>query len=292
MPSTVAITTTPEKNSKEEGDLTPPDERSRMTFTAHLGELRKRMIWSFGVLAITGVLCYAVFSDLIIEIISYPLNNLQQTDPPGPDTEAEGVAAEDNTVQYGEVTWTTLNPLEPILVKLKISGLAALFFTSPFLLYQIRAFIFPGLTARERRGATIMLSGCIGLGFAGAAIAYWGVFPQVLPYLVKFAPDFVEVQLRLNETLSLILKGILGFAIAFQFPMIVLVLVYLGIMTPASLKSYRKIVIVGIFVAGALLTPPDPVSLIMISIPLVLLYEMSIWLSYIVIRRKKAAEDR
>ena len=137
-----------------------------------------------------------------------------------------------------------------------------------------------------------VISGCVVLGFAGAAIAYWGVFPQVLPYLVKFAPDFVEVQLRLNETLSLIIKGILGFALAFQFPMIVLVLVYLGIMTPASLKSYRKIVIVGIFVAGALLTPPDPVSLIMISIPLVLLYEMSIWLSYIVIRRKKAAEDR
>lgn len=286
MPKIVAITTKPDDNSGSSGDSTPPDNISRMTFTAHLGELRNRMIWSFWALAIVAILCYAVFSDLIIEAISYPLNNLQHIEAP-----AEGSAPEDGTVTYGDVTWTTLNPLEPILVKLKISGLAAVFFTSPFLLYQIGAFIFPGLTAKERRGVTIMISGCVVLGFAGASIAYWGVFPQVLPYLVKFAPDFVEVQLRLNETLSLILKGIFGFALAFQFPMIVLVLVYMGIMTPESLKAYRKIVIVGIFCAGALLTPPDPISLIMISIPLVGLYELSIWASYIIIRRKKKAEE-
>ena len=280
----MAITTKPDKTTADNSDTPPPDENSRMTFTAHLGELRNRMIWSFWAIAIALLICYGALSDLIIEAISYPLKPLQHTETLEP-----GVEGETEAEEYGDVTWTTLNPLEPILVKLKISAIAAVFFTAPFILFQIRAFIFPGLNAKERRGATIMIAGCIGLGFAGAAIAYWGVFPQVLPYLVKFAPDFVQVQLRLNETLSLILKGILGFAVAFQFPMIVLVLVYLGIMTPASLKAYRKVVIVGIFVGGALLTPPDPVSLLLIAIPLILLYEVSIWVSYIVIRRKKVA---
>lgn len=257
-----------------------------MTFTAHLGELRNRMIWSFGVLAVAVIICYAFFSDPIIIAISYPLNRLQTEA-----TSGEGDDADGETVERRNITWTTLNPLEPVLVKMKISAYAGLLFTAPFILFQVRAFIFPGLTRKERRTITFLLGGCLVLGVSGASIAYWGVFPQVLPYLVKFAPSFVENQLRLNETLSMILKGIVGFAIAFQFPLVVLVLVYIGILTPESLKAYRKVAIVGIFVAGALLTPPDPISLVLIAIPLVLLYELSIWASYFVVRKKKDAQD-
>lgn len=263
----------------------PTEENGRMTFTAHLGELRTRMIRSVIAIVVGFLFCY-IFSNEIIEILSYPLSPLQSGSPD------QDLPAGADTQETEAVTWIVLTPLEPILVSLKISAFGGVFLAIPFILYQICSFVFPGLTLRERRAVKLLLVGCSVLAIAGAAIAYWGVFPQILPYLMtKFLPEGVSPQLRLNETLSIILKGIGGFALAFQFPMIVLALVYVGILTPESLKAYRKIAIVGVFIAGALLTPPDPISLVLIAIPLVLLYEMSIWLSHFVVRRKDDADS-
>lgn len=255
-----------------------------MTFIGHLGELRTRLVRSTIAVFVAIIVSY-VFSNTLIEIISQPLSPLQ---PIGVDSlPADG---DSETVDMG-IQWTVLNPLEPILVKLKISAYAGLLFALPYLIYQVCGFIFPGLTAKERRAANILLGGCSVLAISGVAIAYWGVLPIVLKYVVEFAPDFVRIQLRLNETLSLILKALFGFAIAFQFPMVVLVLVYLGLLTPAMLKAYRKVAVVGMFVFSALLTPPDPLSMLMLAVPLVLLYELSILLSYLVIRRKRDGDS-
>jgi sec-independent protein translocase protein TatC len=120
-------------------------------------------------------------------------------------------------------------------------------------------------------------------------VAYFGVFPFVLPYLAQFVPEDVNVQLRMNETISMIVLGLLGFGIAFQFPMVVLILVYMGVLTPDTLRQYRKLVIVGLAVVSAMLTPPDPVSMCLMLVPLYLLYEGSIWVSYLVIRSQKKA---
>ena len=278
----MATSTIPE----EEQDQAEPrkEGEGRMTFTAHLGELRGRMIRSMVAVLVGFLACYVFANDLIVAI-SHPLRLLQ--------VEEEIQELEDGTIliEYGDVKWITLNPLEPILVRLKIAAFGGLFFAFPYVLYQGCSFIFPGLTARERGAVKMLLFGCTFLALGGSAVAYWGVFPLILPYLVQFAPDFVEVQLRLNETISLILKGIMGFAIAFQFPVVVVVLVYMGVLTPETLKAYRKHAIIGLFCAGALLTPPDPISLVLMAMPLVLLYEVSIWLSYIVVRRKKKREE-
>lgn len=252
-----------------------------MTFTGHLGELRTRLVRSVVAVIVGFVLCYTV-SNQLIEVIAMPLRPLQQLNSDTPDSA--------NTVDMG-IKWTVLNPLEPVLVKLKLAAYAGLLFTFPYILYNACAFVFPGLTFKERRAAKILIFGSTGLAVVGAAVAYWGVFPLVLPYLVEFAPDFVDIQLRLNETLSLILKGLLGFALAFQFPMVVLILVYLDLLTPETLKNYRRVAIVLMFVLGAMLTPPDPFSMIMMALPLVLLYEVSIVLSYVVIRRRAAASS-
>ncbi len=282
--SPVATTIDSKKEEEQEGAKALKEREGRMTFTAHLGELRTRMIRSMVAVVVGFIACY-VFSENLIEAISYPLKPLQG--------EKQVQESEDGEIltEYDDVIWITLNPLEPILVRLKIAAFGGLFFAFPYVLYQGCAFIFPGLTVRERRAVKMLLSGCTFLALGGSAVAYWGVFPLILPYLIQFAPDFVEVQLRLNETISLILKGIMGFAIAFQFPMVVVVLVYLGILTPETLKVYRKHAIICLFVVGALLTPPDPISLVLMAMPLVLLYEISIWLSYIVVRRKKKREE-
>lgn len=264
---------------------TSAEKSSRMTFTGHLTELRTRLIRSAIAVGAGFLVCY-IFSNTIIDALSYPLSGLQDSTVVVAEEGEEG-----STFQAGEISWVVLTPLEPILVKIKIAMYFGILLASPYLIYHVCGFIFPGLTEAERKIGRILIIGSTGLAMAGVAVAYWAVFPFVLPYLVTFVPDYVEITLRLNETLSLIIKGILGFAIAFQFPMVVLILVYLGLLTPETLKQYRRVAIVGMFAGSALLTPPDPMSMIIMAMPLIMLYEVSILLSHIVIRRKKAAEE-
>lgn len=186
-------------------------------------------------------------------------------------------------------SWTVLNPMEPLIVTFKIAGYGGLFLAMPYVLYQLCAFIFPGLHPKERKAAQYLIAGCTVLAFAGVCVAYFGVFPFVLPYLAQFVPEDVNVQLRMNETISMIVLGLLGFGIAFQFPMVVLILVYMGVLSPDTLRQYRKIVIVGLAIVSAMLTPPDPVSMTLMLVPLYLLYEGSIWVSYLVIRSQNKA---
>ena len=280
----MATSTIPKEEQQKQAE-TSNEREGRMTFTAHLGELRSRMIRSMVAVLVGFLACY-VFSEKLLEAISLPLRQLQAEKPAKESDDGEILA------ESVEGVWVTLNPLEGILVRLRIAAFGGLFFAFPYVLYQGCSFIFPGLTVRERGAVKMLLFGCTFLALGGSAVAYWGVFPLVLPYLVAFAPEFVEVQLRLNETISLILKGIMGFAIAFQFPVVVVVLVYMGVLTPETLKAYRKHAIIGLFCIGMLLTPPEPVSMVMMALPLVLLYEVSIWLSYIVVRRKKKREKQ
>jgi len=192
------------------------------------------------------------------------------------------------------ITWTVMNFLEIVLVKIKLAGYGGALIAFPFILYQVCAFVFPGLRPHEKHAAKIIIIGCCFLACAGIGVAYWGIFPLIVPYLMNaWVPEGISLQLRLNENLSLIIKGMAGFAIAFQFPMIVLVLVYLDLLSPATLKKYRKVSIVGMAVVAAMLTPPDPLSMGVLLAPLVLLYEGSIWVSYLVVRarRKKVAQS-
>ena len=260
---------------------TTPDHEARMTFTAHLGELRSRMIRSCIAAVVGLVICYG-FSNDIIEFLSQPLRGLPTAVNPGTPTVAgQGVH------EYGGVSWTVLSPMEPFIVKLKIAAYGGIFIAFPYILYQICAFVFPGLTNTERRAVRILLFGCSILAVCGSAMAYWLIFPYVLPMLVSFVPEFVNVQLRLNETLSIILKGIAAFGVAFQLPMIILVLVYLGILTPATLKAYRKVAIVVIFIIAAIMTPPDPISMMLMALPLLVLYEGSVLASHALVRRRE-----
>jgi len=273
------------------------DDEKRMSFTEHLGELRTRLIRSCVALGIAVIACY-VISDQIFEMLAYPLRPLSQHGLLTSGAENAGSADAENgqsgapatTSKAQEIRWTVLNPLEYILVKFKIAGYGGVVLALPFILWQICAFIFPGLHANERRIVQILIAGCSSLAFIGVIVAYFGVFPLVLPYLLEWIPQWVDVQLRLTETLSVIIKGLAGFGIAFQFPMVVLILVYMGLLTPQTLKNYRKISIVGMAFFSAILTPPDPFSMLVMLFPLVILYESSIWASYLVIRRKKSRE--
>jgi len=264
------------------------DYEARMTFTEHLAELRTRIIRSMISVAVAFAFCYGL-SNYIFEIVSWPLSPLQQagvlkTEP----SDATGAVKEPaHSSKPLNAQWTVLNPLEPFLVKLKLSAYASVLIALPFIIYQLCAFVFPGLKPGERKMVQFLLFGCAGFGLLGAGVAYFGVFPLVLPYLMQWVPEGVEFQLRMSETVMQILLGILGFAVAFQFPMVALALVYMGLLTPAGLKRFRRLAIVGLATAAAVLTPPDPISMMIMLIPMILLYEVSIWASYIVYRRRQ-----
>lgn len=262
-----------------------------MTFTEHLGELRDRIIYSAIAVVVSFVLCYGA-SNYLFYIIAKPLDPLSQsslvkwiTQSGDPATAEAGAEAP----KQAAAQWVTLNPLEGFLVNFKLAAYFSLLLSLPFIIYQICAFVFPGLKPTERRLVQVLLAGCSILGTVGVVVAYFGVFPLVLPYLLQWTPEGVTVQLRVSETINIILIGLVGFAIAFQFPMGVLVLVWLGVLTPQILREQRKLAIIGLAVASAVFTPPDPISMMIMLIPLVLLYEFSILVAVVVAKRHAPA---
>ena len=269
---------------------------ARMTFTEHLGELRLRIIRAMIAVFVAFIVCY-VSSKWIFAVVSRPLAPLKEAGiivegPSEGEPEASKEPGGTATTATIQTRWYAGNPLEPFLVRLKLAAYAGLVLAMPVVLYQLCAFVFPGMTARERRAARFLITGCTIFAVFGVGVAYLGVFPLVLPYLSRFLPDGVEQQFRMGETVSLIIKGLTGFAIAFQFPMVVLVLVYLDLLSPATLKQYRRVAIIMMAVGAAVLTPPDPISMMIMLLPLVLLYETSIWMSYLVVlRRRKERPD-
>ncbi len=265
-----------------------------MTFTGHLGELRDRLI-RMGVVLIVAVIACFIFSDQLIEILSRPLNPSYKSpllEMLGIDSwvsSTEIAEGEEGAVQEQVVPkafLSAMSPFEYFFIKFKMAGYGGLMITFPWIIYQICAFVFPGLHKHERFAIQILSVGSVFLGILGVLVCYFIVSPFLLPYLMGMTPDFVQMQLRANESLGTISKLLMGFGIAFQFPMIVLIGVYLGVFTPASLRAYRKMAFVGMAIAAAILTPPDPISMLIMMGPLYLMYELSILIGVLVVRAK------
>ena len=279
------------------------DNEARMTFTEHLGELRTRIIRSMlSIVVAFGITAW--FSEEILQLIARPLLVIPAPVTTQPHDAGAAPSTSPATAQPHEAgaapsappakappMWTTLGPLEGFFVRFKVAMYAALVLALPYIMYQICAFIFPGLKSNERRLAQFLLIGCGALAIVGVLIAYFGVFPFVLPYLLEYNPDWVTAQLRMQETITLLLLGLVGFAIAFQFPMALLILVYLGLLSVETLRKYRRFAIVGLACASAVLTPsPDPFSMMIMLAPLLILYEATILFASLVTRRRLAKD--
>ncbi|HRK35816.1 MAG TPA: twin-arginine translocase subunit TatC [Candidatus Hydrogenedentes bacterium] len=238
------------------------DDDKRMTFTEHLGELRTRLIRVVVVLAVAFIVCF-YFSEYLFRMVQMPLIGK-------------------------DIPWTTLRPMESFMVYMKLAGFGALAICFPHIVFEIAAFVFPGLKSNEKRAALFLLLGCAVLAIVGVGTGYFLVAPQLISLMMQWTPDTVQQQLQMSDTVSFVLMLLLAFAIAFQFPMVVLILVFLGVVTPDSLKQYRSIVIVLLAVAAAVLTPTvDPFSFLVMWIPLVLMYEACILISRVMARKAK-----
>lgn len=173
---------------------------------------------------------------------------------------------------------------EAFLTYLKLSFFAAVFFTLPFLLIQLWRFITPGLYQHERRAATVLFSLTPILFLLGAALAYYLVFPMAWGFFISFESDAtagslpVQLEARVSEYLGLVMQLVLAFGLSFELPVVLLLMAYAGLVKSATLASGRRYAILAIYTLAALITPPDLISQIALGTPIVILYEISIWL--------------
>ena len=233
------------------------------SFVGHLTELRSRIIKSFVFLLLVFIACY-IFSEQIYSFLVQPY--------------ADAVL---NNNLDRRLIFTALH--EAFLTYLKVAFFAAFFVTSPIFLTQIWKFIAPGLYKNEKQALLPYLIATPLLFFLGGCLVYYLIMPLAIKFFLSFEtvaqPGTIAIQLEatVNEYLSLIMRLILAFGISFQLPVVLSLLARTGVINSEYLRTRRKYVVVIIFAIAAVLTPPDPVTQIGLALPLLLLYELSIF---------------
>ena len=240
-------------------------EESQETFLSHLIELRQRLVRS---LLVVGLLFLPAFyfSAELYDFLAMPLVGAL---PQGSKMIATGV-------------------ITPFLIPMKIAAMTAFLVALPYVLYEVWAFVAPGLYAHEKRLVLPLVVSSTLLFFAGMAFCYFIVFRRVFDFISSFAPKSVSVAPDIEAYFNFVLGMFLAFGLAFEVPVVVVVLVLSGIVTIEQLREFRGYVIVGIFVIAAIVTPPDVVTQISLALPMCLLYEVGIFFAQFVAKPKPA----
>lgn len=179
-----------------------------------------------------------------------------------------------------------IDPVTPFFTPFKLTLILSFFLAIPYVLYQVWAFVAPGLYRHERRLVLPLLVSSTALYYTGMAFAYFVVLPLVFRFITATAPQGVAVMTDISRYLDFVLAIFFAFGVAFEVPVATILLVWAGITTPEGLREKRSYVIVGCFVIGAILTPPDVVSQFMLAVPMWLLFEAGVWLSRFYVRKE------
>jgi len=247
-------------------DVNQSPEPQETTFISHLLELRDRLLRAVGAVLLL-FLVVAPFANTLYEYLAAPLMS---------------VLPEGNTMISTE-------PHGPFFVPFKFAFAFATAVAMPYLLYQLWAFVAPGLYDSEKRLAIPLLVSSSGLFYLGIMFAYFVVFPIIFKFFTSTAPEGVAVMTDINAYLSFVLKLFFAFGLAFEVPVATVLMVKMGVTTTTSLAAKRPYIIVGAFVVGMLLTPPDLFSQTMLAIPVWILFEIGLYISKAV--KPRASED-
>jgi sec-independent protein translocase protein TatC len=245
-------------------------EESKMPFLEHLGELRRRILWSLLVVLICFMPAYA-FSNQIFEFLMHPI-----------------IA---NLPKGSTLIFT--RPAEGFMTYLKVSFFAGLFAAVPFILYQAWRFVAPGLYKHEKQIAIpFILFGTLFFAF-GASFCYYVAAPPAFKFLLnEYSSEYVKAFPSITEALSFFMGLLLGFGLIFEFPLVIFVLAKLGIVTSAWLRKQRKYAILISAVAAAVLTPTtDALSMMMMFVPILVFYELGILVAWIFGKKKSPGEE-
>ena len=235
---------------------------SKQPLIQHLIELRKRLIKSLILISVLFIISY-IFADTIYNFLVQPYAN--------------AVEGEEGR----RLIFTALH--ETFFTYLKVALFASLFLSLPYVLTQIWIFIAPGLYKNEKMVVIPYLAATPLLFLLGSALVYYFIMPLAIKFFLSFESIGgngalpIQLEAKVNEYLSLIMRLIFAFGLSFQLPILLTLLARVGFVSSKGLKKNRKFVIVGVFAAAAILTPPDPISQIGLGIPILLLYELSIF---------------
>jgi len=241
---------------------------SEQPFLSHLVELRDRLM-RMVIAVVVLLLILFPFGNDIFHLLAQPVMN---------------ALPEDTSMVATKV-------LSPFLTPLKLAFVAAVFIAMPYLLYQMWSFIAPGLYQHEKQLAIPLLMSSIVLFYLGAAFAYYVVLPLLFPFLVGVTPEGVKVMPDIADFLDVAIRLFFAFGLAFEVPIATILLVLAGISTPEKLAEKRPYVIVGAFVIGMLLTPPDIISQTLLALPVWILFEVGLLFSRTLQSRRKARQD-
>lgn len=240
-------------------------DEKKLPLTSHLQELRKRLIVSFIAVGVGFIICYA-FSQQLFDILSKPLFRVM---PSG-----------------GSLVFTSV--AEAFFTYMKVAFIGGIILTSPFVLFQIWAFVAPGLYRHEKRYIIPFITGGSFFFVLGILFAYFIAIPVGFKFLLGYATDFIKPLPSMKEYLSFSIKFLLAFGLVFEFPVVLVLLSRIGVVDAKMMARHRKYAILLIFIFAAVMTPPDIISQVLMALPLMGLYELSILLSKVFGKKAKA----
>lgn len=251
---------------------TPDD---RMSFTDHLGELRNRLIKS--VLAVVaGAMVVFVFYDPILDFLAGPYQDWCRSKPS----------------QCTTSDFIITGPLDGFAIRIKVAGWGGLALALPIVLWQVWRFVTPGLHPKEKKYALPFVFTSVLLFFLGAAVAYW-TLPKALDFLISFSGDSVRPLFTPNSYISVVVLMMVAFGASFLFPVLLVFLEIVGVLTPRTLSQFRRYAYVIIVVFAAIITPSgDPYSMLALAVPMVIFYEISILIGRLIVRSRTKAAAR
>ncbi len=239
------------------------NEAQEQSFISHLIELRNRLLK----VVVSVLFVFLAMAPFANEIYGFLAKPLMQFLP-------------ENT------SMVAIDVISPFLTPFKLVLVAAIFSSIPVILYQFWAFVAPGLYAHEKRMIAPLLFASTLLFAMGMAFAYFVVFPLVFDFLTSAAPEGVAMMTDISKYLDFVLTMFFAFGMAFEVPIVTIVLVWTGIFTPAQLADKRPYIIVGAFIVGMFLTPPDAISQTLLAVPIWLLFETGLLFSRLFVRNK------
>lgn len=239
-------------------------DEKRLPLTAHLQELRRRLILSFVAIGAGFLICYT-FSKSLFDLLAAPLLRLM---PNG-----------------GALIFTSV--AEAFFTYMKVAFIGGFILASPFVLYQLWAFVAPGLYRHEKRYVVPLLFAGSFFLVLGILFAYFIAIPIGFKFLLGYAKDFIKPMPSMKEYLSFSIKFLLAFGLVFEFPVVLIILARIGVIDSKTMVRHRKYAILLIFIFAAVMTPPDLISQVLMALPLMGLYELSILLSKIFGKKKE-----
>ncbi|WP_353685013.1 twin-arginine translocase subunit TatC [Thermodesulfovibrio sp. 3907-1M] len=258
-------------------------EEQKMSLIEHLSELRKRILICLAALVIAFIFTFS-YSEYIFKLLLFPLEFTPQF------SLKEGlVFVPDHKLHNTKLVF--LGPAEAFWMNMKIALVSGFVLTIPVIFYQLWRFVSPGLYSHEKKYVLPFVLSATGLFLTGVAFCYLIVLPFAMGFLLNYkVGDFLMPMLSVGLYIDFLLKFLLAFGLVFELPILIVITTRMGLITPQTLKKYRRLAIVLAFVVAAIITPtPDAFNQTLMAVPMIILYELGIWVS--IILNKKGKND-